>query len=93
MSAASPSTDRSTGQADGHLRALVAFAYQQGFHELGYDPLAELLQERDRLMWLIATALAVLDAGVRVSPNSVLHDEMRAALAEGEQSQSRGEPT
>ena len=45
-------------EAVGHIRVMMQFAYQQGFHELGYDPLGVLLaalaQSRAAIPSLIA---------------------------------------
>lgn len=48
-------------EASDLIRHLMNFAYEQGFHECGYDPLAVLLSAYDRLAQENATLLARLD--------------------------------
>lgn len=43
-----PTLSPSVAQALHHLRALVDFAYAQGFHELGYDPVKDVTNECER---------------------------------------------
>lgn len=43
------SSNHRVTEAYAHIRALVQFAYEQGFHELGYAPETVLMQEIERL--------------------------------------------
>jgi hypothetical protein len=61
-----------------NLHALCEFAYEQGFHELGYDPVKVVADEIERLQSALQTILDFSDSAMRDGDGA--RDVARAAL-------------